>query len=198
MTVTRIWLIRHGAVEARGQSRCYGRLNVALSSEGLAQIASVADRLSQEPLSAIYASPLLRTTQSAELIAAPHGLAVRREEALREMHFGDFEGRTYDEIAASHPEIYQQWMTSPTDVQFPGGECFREMQNRVLQLMEQIRRAHAGSTVAIVTHGGVNRIVLAAALHLDNPHIFHISQKYAAVNLVSWLDGFATVDLMNA
>jgi alpha-ribazole phosphatase/probable phosphoglycerate mutase len=116
---------------------------------------------------------------------------------LREIDFGDFEGLTYDEIAARYPELYRQWMERPTEVRFPNGESFCEMRGRVLEAFDAIEREWRGRTVAIVSHGGVNRILIAWALQIPDMHLFRIAQDYAAVNLLAMEDGVPSVKSVN-
>jgi alpha-ribazole phosphatase/probable phosphoglycerate mutase len=118
-------------------------------------------------------------------------------EELAELNFGDFEGRTYNEIAAAHPEFYAEWMANPTKVHFPGGESFAEMWKRVSTALARLRATHAGLTFGIVAHGGVNRIILAEALGLCAENIFRIAQRYAALNLVQYYGEQPVVELMN-
>jgi alpha-ribazole phosphatase len=161
------------------------------------QMERVAKHLESEPLAAIYASPLRRATESASIIASLHACGVEQNAGLREINFGDFEGLTYDEIAARHPELYRQWMDTPTEIQFPNGENFSEMRARVLCAFESIRRSREGQTIAIVTHSGVIRIVISWALQMPNDCIFRIAQDYGAMNMLGFVDGIATVQSMN-
>jgi alpha-ribazole phosphatase len=116
---------------------------------------------------------------------------------LREIEFGDFEGLTYDEIAERYPDLYRQWMEMPTEIRFPNGECFSEMRSRVLEALDAIERERRGQTVAIVSHGGVNRILIAWALQISDKYLFRVAQDYAAVNLLAMEDGVPRVELMN-
>ena len=116
---------------------------------------------------------------------------------LREMDFGEFEGLPYDEIAARYPDIYRQWMETPTEVRFPNGEIFSEMRDRVLRAFETIQRERKGQTVAIISHGGVNRILIARALQMPDNCLFRLAQDYAAINLLAFMDGFPSVRLLN-
>src|SRR5450756_2504673 len=74
---TRVYLVRHGATILSTEDRFAGETDVDLSDTGRAQLRKLADRLSQEPLSAVYASPMRRTLESAGILAAPHGLPVQ-------------------------------------------------------------------------------------------------------------------------
>jgi alpha-ribazole phosphatase len=194
---TTLWLIRHGETAQSTQGRCYGSLDVALSPAGIAQVQAAAHRLRTQHLSGIYCSPRTRCRHSAEIIAAQRTCTVVTLEDLAELDFGDFEGKTYDEIAVEHPELYGEWMANPTKVKFPGGESFSGMWTRVNAAVRKLREAHAGSSFAIVAHGGVNRIILAEALGLPAENIFRIGQGYAALNVVQYYGDTPVVELMN-
>jgi alpha-ribazole phosphatase/probable phosphoglycerate mutase len=194
----RIWLIRHGEPVAEARGRCYGSLDFGLSEEGRRQIERVADYVRSEPISAVYTSPRSRAWEGAKILAAAVSVPVLEVvEDLREMHFGDFEGLTYDEIAAQNPEFYRLWMKNPTEAVFPNGESFREMCNRVLRAFQAIEHKHDGQTVALVTHGGVNRILLADTLQIPDNCVFRLAQEHAAINLIEFMQGLPVVRLLN-
>jgi broad specificity phosphatase PhoE len=110
-------------------------------------------------------------------------------EDLREIDFGVFEGRTFDEIAASHPDVYAEWMREPTSVRFPGGESFVGLSERATREITRIRREHEGGSVSVVTHGGVIRAVLAEILGVVGPTIFRIDQSWGGISRVEWAGG---------
>jgi alpha-ribazole phosphatase len=196
MTITRLWLIRHGEPEESVRQRCYGSLDVGLSARGQEQMADVAQHLSAEPIARVYSSPRSRALDGARAIAG----STRHVEVLadlREIDFGAFEGLAYDEIAARYPQIYNSWMDHPTEVEFPGGESYAVMRVRVLHALDHMLRASKGETVAVVTHGGVIRALIAWALGVPDEHIFSIGQRHGAVNLLRVTDGTPVVDLLN-
>jgi alpha-ribazole phosphatase len=195
---TRIWLIRHGEPSHESRGRCYGRLDIGLSAEGRQQLQMVSEKLRAEPINAIYVSPRRRTIESGELLAQRCPRSITIEKRLCEIDFGEFEGKPYEEIERTHPEIYRQWMEHPTETHFPNGESFRQMQSRVLQAFRELCSRNPGETIAIVSHGGVNRIVLADALGIPAPNIFRIAQRYAAMNLLTLIEDYPSVELMNA
>lgn len=157
----------------------------------------VAERLRSESITALYTSPHARALESARIMAEAFGCTMEVVPDLREIEFGEFEGLRYDDIAARYPELYREWMTAPTKVRFPGGEHFSELRVRVLRTFDEIRREREGQTVAVVSHGGVNRIVLADALGMPDEYVFRLAQGYAAMNLLTFIDGVPTVELMN-
>lgn len=194
---TRIWLIRHGDPESSVRGRCYGALDIGLSAEGRNQIKAVASQFDGEALAAIYTSPRLRCKQSAEILADILGLRFGIVDALSEIDFGEFEGCTYDEIEARYPDLYRQWMEHPTETQFPGGESLKVMWTRVTEAASVLRARHSGQNIAVVTHGGVTRILLAEALAMPRSEMFRIAQRYASVNLISYFDSYPVVELLN-
>ena len=195
---TVLWLLRHPEPEASARGRCYGSLDVALSPDGIRQARSAAHGLAQKTFAAIYTSPRQRCTQAAHILAAGRTCAVETIAALRELDFGEFEGRTYDEIAAMYPDLYQQWMKHPTETRFPGGESFPEMRARVIAVTRDLRSRHAGQSIALVTHGGVIRIILADALGMEAAKIFSIGQRYSAINAVRYFGETPIIELVNA
>jgi alpha-ribazole phosphatase len=195
--MTRFWLIRHGEPAEEARHRCYGSLDVGLSEKGRAQMQQVAEYLKPESIAAIYTSPRSRAQESAAVLAAARPCPIEMLEDLSEIDFGDFEGMTYNEIATRYPDLYRQWMEKPTEIRFPNGESFAEMRTRVLRAFETIRLTREGQTVAIVSHGGVNRILLAVALQMPDNCLFRIAQDYAAVNLLAFSEGVPIIQLLN-
>jgi alpha-ribazole phosphatase len=193
---TTVWLIRHAATESM-EGRCYGWHDVPLSQHGIGQAENLARQLAQSRLDAVYASPLHRALETARILAAPHDASVETIQGLAEIHFGDFEGLSYEQIQARFPGIYHQWMDQPTTVSFPNGEEFQTLQRRALAALSSILPRHAGKSIAVVTHAGVVRILLAHALGIPDSHIFRLAQDYAAVNRIDYDDHGATVKLVN-
>jgi alpha-ribazole phosphatase len=195
---TRAVLIRHADPEDEARGRCYGRLDVGLSAAGLARAEALARRLKPLELAALYASPRLRARQTAAAICTARALEPVRDDRLRELDFGEFEGRTYDDIQREQPEFFRRWMASPTKVRFPAGESYAELRERVSATLDSLRTIHVGHMFAVVSHGGVVRAALAALLRLPDENAFALDVGYARVSVVDWFDGTAVVRLMNS
>src|SRR5207302_9541483 len=112
--VSRLVLVRHAEPAEDAHGLCYGSLDVGLSDEGRRHAAELAG--SPAGYDAVYTSPRLRALETAGPIAAARGLAPVVRDDLREIDFGDFEGRRYEEIEQSEPELYRAWMETPTRV----------------------------------------------------------------------------------
>jgi alpha-ribazole phosphatase len=195
--MTRVWLIRHGEPAEESKNRCYGSLDIGLSEKGRRQMKEVSGHLKNEAASAIYTSPSSRARESASILTSSQSCSIEIVADFREMDFGAFEGLTYDEIAARYPDLYRQWMETPTEIRFPNGETFTEMRTRVLRAFEEILSEREGQTVMIVSHGGVNRILIAWALQMPGSNIFRLAQDYAAMNLISFAGQTPCVQFLN-
>jgi alpha-ribazole phosphatase len=194
--VSRLVLVRHAAPSDEARGRCYGSLDVGLSALGRAQAAELARALAGSEHDAVVSSPRLRATETARPLARALGLEVRVDDRLREIDFGELEGRTYEEIERSQPELFRAWMETPTSVRFPGGESYADLRGRTVAALDEARRAHASTLV--VTHGGVIRAGLAAWLELPDHAVFRIDQRYCGVTVVEWLEGMPLVRMLNA
>ena len=194
----RLVLVRHAEAEESARGRCYGTLDVGLSPLGRAQCAALEASLAEEPVAAVVSSPRVRALETAGAIARPHGLHVVVDEGLRELDFGELEGRTYDEIAGTLPDLYAAWMTTPTEVRFPGGESYADLKRRALAAVERLRSSHDGEAVVAVTHGGVVRAVVSDALGMPAERIFRLAVDPASTSVVEWLDGEPLVRCLNA
>jgi alpha-ribazole phosphatase len=183
----RLLLVRHAEAEQSAWGRCYGSLDVGLSTGGHAQAEVLASVLEPEPVEAVVSSPRRRAVDTATPIAHRRGLEVEIVPDLRELDFGELEGRTYDEIAGSLPELYAAWMTHPTGVRFPGGESYAELRARSVAAVAVLRRGASTGTVVVVTHGGVVRSVLADVLGLPDERIFRLAIDPASLTTVEWL-----------
>ena len=195
---TRILLVRHAQPTSDARGRCYGTLDIGLSAAGRAQAQLLGRTLEQVPLAAVYTSPSRRAVDTAAPAAQAHALAPIVDERLRELDFGDFEGRTYGEIERTHPELYRQWMHTPTLVQFPGGESYTQLRARALAAIDEIRARHPGESAAVFSHGGVLRTILADCLSIPAEAIFRLDQSHGAISIVDWIDGTPFVRLLNA
>jgi len=195
---TRLLLIRHAQPDEDARGRCYGRLDIGLSARGHRRAQLLARTLDRIPLAAVYSSPSTRALETAGPLAAAHQLTPSVDDALREIDFGELEGRSYDEIQAAYPDLYRSWMETPTRVEFPGGESYTHLRVRALAALEAIRALHRGELAAIVSHGGVLRAMLADCLRMPDEAIFRLDQSYGALSIIDWLDGSPLVRVVNA
>lgn len=193
MPRTRIYLVRHGQVEGYEQKRYNGQGNVPLTRVGEEQSVRVCDYLAEMSLAAVYSSDLDRSRYCAELVAKAHGLTLHSLPALRELNVGDWEGRTWAELQEAYPDDWQARLQDLVNFQIPGGESFRDAADRVRPVIKEILDAHSGGEVAIVAHGGVNRVVLLDAMAAPMEQAFSIEQDYGCLNIIDYFDGQQSV-----
>jgi alpha-ribazole phosphatase len=186
--VTRLVLVRHCEPEEDMRGRCYGSLDVGLSDTGRVHARELAARVSA---GAVWTSPRLRARET----ASPLSAAPLVDDGLRELDFGELEGRTFDEIAASEPVLYRAWMETPTQVRFPGGESYADLKARALRSLGRISAEHESAIV--VTHGGVIRAALSAWLGIPDEWIFRIDLRYGGVTIVDLVEDTPIVRLVN-
>jgi broad specificity phosphatase PhoE len=194
---SRLLLIRHAQTDQMMVGRCCGALDVDLSPQGVRHAEVIAATLSTVPIAAIYTSPLRRAMASAQPLADLLHRELLVEDDLREMDFGECEGATFSEIEARFPDLYREWMTSPSTVTFPGGESFAVVQQRSWALVTALRSRHPHELVAVFTHAGVVRSLLAQLLAMPDNAAFRLGQDYGALNVVDWTTGDPVLRVMN-
>jgi len=193
---TTIWLLRHG-LPGGIEGRCYGRLDVPLSVEGVAQAKQTAARLARENISAVYSSGLQRATETAQIVAKELRLDIQTIDALAEIDFGTFEGMMYEDIQKQYPEAFDCWMRHPAQAQFPNGENFADLTRRVNGALEPLLSRHGNESIAIVAHSGVIRLLIGQALSIPGDQIFRLSQRYGAINRIRYSEHGPIVELVN-
>lgn len=198
MIRTRIYLVRHGQVAGHEEKRYNGQGDVPLTPEGQAQFGLLQLRLKNKTFKAIYSSDLSRCFEGARLLAFPHGLEPIARDEMRELHIGDWEGKTWKELQASYPEQWQARLDDIVHYRVPGGESLLDMAERVRGVIREIVAAHPGEDILVVGHGGVNRVVLLDAIGAPLERLFHVEQDYGCMNIIDYFDdGNAVVQLLN-
>jgi alpha-ribazole phosphatase/probable phosphoglycerate mutase len=199
MQRTRIYLVRHGQVEGHEEKRYNGQVNVPLTPLGKEQSGRVCDSLVNKTLAAVYSSDLERSRYCAELIAAAHNLMVSTDASLRELHIGDWEGRTWAELQEAYPDDWQKRLQNLVNFQVPGGESLQDAADRVRPAVQKMLTDHPGGDIALVAHGGVNRILLLDAIGAPLQQAFSIEQDFGCLNIIDYYaEGNSVVKLLNS
>ena len=153
---TELIMIRHGVTAWNKERRFQGQIDIPLDDEGLRQAQLLGQSMAGAALAAVYASDLTRARQTAEPLAGALGLPVVAEPGLRERHYGDFEGCTWDELQREHAADFARWRAREPDFSLPGGgETLLALHDRVEATMRALAARHPGASVVAVTHGGV-------------------------------------------
>ncbi|MGZ4427074.1 MAG: histidine phosphatase family protein [Nocardioidaceae bacterium] len=199
---TTLILVRHGETEHTRDKRFSGRGgdDPGLNADGQAQVRAVADWLAPlaEEIDALVASPLRRTRETAEILAAQLGRSVEVEDGLAEAAFGSWDGLTFGEVQEKYPDDLEAWLGS-MEHSPGGGDSFKEMDTRVRRARDRLIAGHPGGTVLAVSH--VTPIKLLVKLALDAPLevLYRMELAPASVTVLSWYDdGRASMRLFNA
>ena len=176
MNKTEIILIRHGETEWNSQKRMQGHSNSDLSSVGQAQIQALGQWMKNVPFDLIYSSDSLRAKQTAEAITQFSGHELQFDQRLREKNLGVFEGLTSEEARERHPEVFRLFKTAGSKYVIDEGESTQQLQDRALEIVNEIRIKHPEERVLLVTHGGFIRVVMkhSLGLSLETPTRFLI------------------------
>ena len=173
--MTTFFLIRHASCDGLGQTLWGRRPGVCLNDKGNVQAQRLADRFTNVKLNAIYSSPLERALQTADVLARNMNLEVKKSDALNEINFGEWTGKTFEELSSD--EHWRRFNSHRSMTTIPGGESFLEVQNRIVKEIETLTLQHGNAHVAIVSHADVIRAAVAyfAATPIDMIERFEIS-----------------------
>ena len=176
-TTTLVDLLRHG--ECEGGPIFRGSLDVALSAAGLARMQAQAD--AQPGWQHVVASPLRRCRFFAERLATARGLSIDIDTRLREIDFGQWEGRPVAEVWQQDRDAAQAWFDDPEHNGPPGGEALCELRARARAAFDEAVRAHAGRHLVLMAHGGLIRALMADLLAMPAAAMHRIEVPYACL-----------------
>lgn len=181
--MTTFLLIRHGAHQLGGGTIAGRMPGVHLSTQGKAQVQLLAERLSLLPIQALYSSPVERTRETAAALSECLRLPVQIREPLAEVGFGEWSGRSLDQLRGL--PLFQQWNAFRSGTRIPGGELMLETQCRVVLEMLRLRELHPQECVALVSHGDVIKAAVAYFLGVPLDLFSRIEIGLASVSVIS-------------
>ena len=155
-----ILLARHGETQENKERRFMGQKDVPLNDTGRAQAVELGERVREEGIVALYASPLARARETADIVGGMIGLEPRLDPRLMEVAVGTWEDRLKDDIERDDPEGWAAFRAGGEDWRFPGGESLSEQQERVIAALVDITQAHELPAL-VVCHRGAIRCALA-------------------------------------
>lgn len=186
---TRIYLVRHGATVLSAEDRFAGATDVDLSDEGRRQVAALAERLADDQVTAVYASPMKRTLETAAILGRPFGLLPILREGLKEIHHGRWEERTRAEVEAAFGEEYAAWELDPLTFAPEGGESGLVVLARALPVIRDIVLRHPDENVVVVSHKATIRLLISSFLGFDaRGYRDRLDQHPACLNVLDFRD----------
>lgn len=197
MIPSRVLLARHGETEWNAVGRIQGQADPGLAESGRRQAEALARRLARAGLGGIVSSDLRRARETAEVVATAAGLPVRLDPGFREQHLGEWEGRTFQEVAALFPDLGRRFRSREPEFRPPGGESREELQARAVAALDRHAPAPGAPPLLVVAHGGVVQSLVYAILGLPlaSPRRFRLPN--AGLTVVEREKGTWTLSTLN-
>lgn len=195
--MTRIYLVRHGTTEWNQEEIFRGRVDIKLNDTGRAEAQALANYFQPISLQAIYSSPLSRAWETAQAVAEGQKLEISLDPAFIDIDFGEWHGLPLKEVKEKFPALYRAWREQPQAVTFPQGESLEQVRHRAWEGLQATIHKHLDQTILIVSHRVITKVLICAALGLDNSHFWQIKQDTTAVNCFEYHRGQLVVSLIN-
>jgi broad specificity phosphatase PhoE len=189
-------LLRHGETEYNRADLFRGRKDLPLNDRGRKQARAAADYLDSYPFEAFYSSPLLRAMQTASEVAAPHDGQVNPLDYFIDVDYGQWSGKSFQEVKTTWPREFSLWADDPARVVFPGGESMAMVRKRLEAGLDGLAEDHE-HMVLLVGHKVINRLVLCIILGLPTSGIWKVEQSNGAINLITRENGRWMLQRMN-
>jgi len=183
---TMVYMVRHGETPLTPFRKFSGDgpLNPALTAKGLMEADLVANEIAKIAPDVLITSPLQRTMQTAASIEKATGLKLIIDPIWIECSFGDWDGLSIDEVAEQYPQEYAEWLAS-TSYAPPRGESYESAMARAVQGLLSLVAEYPGKKVCVVTHNGIIKTALAAAMKVDTTAIFNIDVSPCSISSIS-------------
>ena len=194
----KIMLVRHGVTEWNATQRIQGQSDTHLVPDGVHQARLLTIHFPFDTVDAIYSSDLNRAMTTAKIIASRFNLEITPVKEFREINFGSWEGKSFEDIAKEEPAEFKKFFLQPDMLIFKGGETFAELQNRAITMLKKIvHDIGDNKNIVIVMHGAIIRTIIAYILEMPLRKIWAIKQLNTAVNILRIDDDAYSIELIN-
>ena len=178
-------MIRHGQTDWNLEGKIQGRHDVSLNKTGLKQAELLAMGMDKRPVVQIFSSRQKRALETAQAVGRRQHVAVTVIDGLEEVEFGEWEGKTWDEISREYPEEFKVWCTEPAEIVPPGGESRPQIYRRIGNALKEILRRSRGD-IAIVSHGAALAYMVSIMLEKELGDHDEIIVKNASISTVEY------------
>jgi probable phosphoglycerate mutase len=146
----RLVLVRPGATEYDQQHRIQGTLDIPLSEQGRHQVVDQIESLRAQSPSLLFTSPSMAAQQTAEILGQALQLKPRIVDRLANVDLGLWQGSSVEEVKAKQPKVFRQWQEFPESVRPPEGETIARAEERIVEMLDKLRKKYRGSETALV------------------------------------------------
>lgn len=193
----RVILLRHGETAWNRDGVFRGTEDVPLNSLGYEQAVLTGERLRQVSLAHAFTSPLSRSRDTALGAVKPQGLPVENREFLNDMHFGQWQGHTVENVAAQWPKEYDIWLNNPSHCQTPGGESLAGVMQRVSRGVEELIQKNEEENLLLVSHRVIIKLLLLWAVGSDSSAFWKIRIDNCSLSSFIVKKGFCVIERIN-
>ncbi|MEY2409268.1 MAG: hypothetical protein QOF48_1938 [Verrucomicrobiota bacterium] len=189
-TATMIYFLRHGqTASSRDNVFCGGASDPPLTAAGMEMAEAFAQKYSSLPWAAVFSSPQLRAISTATPLCKEIGMESVILNGLREIGYGQWEGKTSEEVRREFPEDHSRWNRDPCLHAPTGGETALEVERRALQALQEIKNLFSSGNVLVVSHKATIRVLLCSLLGIEIGKFRHrLGCPVASVSTVEFLD----------
>jgi len=163
----KLHLLRHGETTYSQTGGYCGALDPDLTSVGLKMAEAFAEAYKTVSWSAVYASPMRRTIATARPLCEALGIEPELRDGLKELQYGDWEGKTVEEVREQYVEDYVRWLTEPAWNPPTGGETAVELASRSSLVIAEIQEKYPEGNILVVSHKATIRVILCNLLGID-------------------------------
>lgn len=188
-----IYLLRHGQTEENRKGSYYGNLDISLNAIGISQGEKAKTFFKDIKLNRVYISDKKRTLEMAKLVIGQAKIEIIQDNRINETNFGDFEGKTYEEIKTFYPEECIRWENNWKEFEPPSGESYIELCKRVKRFMEDIKKLDCDN-ILICTHSGVIRAIYCYVMNEDIDLFWKFGCKNGDISLIKYEYGNLYID----
>jgi alpha-ribazole phosphatase len=186
----KLTLIRHTSLQI-ASGICYGHSDIDVAASFASEAANAQAKLAEITFDAIYSSPLQRCVKLAQALNLGKPVLDNR---LMELYFGDWELQAWDDIPR---ELFDVWAQDYANLAPPNGETFSQLQQRGISFLDEILSQHKNEHIAVITHGGMIRALLAHALNMELKGLFRFNVDYGSVTQLDFTQAVPKINFVN-
>lgn len=190
-------LVRHGETDSNIRGSYLGWTDIALNETGIRQVQLLRDRLKGFNVDKIYASPLKRALQTAEIVNENYGLDIVSVDGLKERNFGIWDDLTIDEMTKNYPTEYNDWVNDWIKYRIKDGESALEAYERTATFVDELIKRNDDGVFMLVTHLGTIRFILAHLLDLGIENSWRFRVNNATITKIEINDGYSVLTMLN-
>jgi broad specificity phosphatase PhoE len=192
-----IILARHGQTDHNAMDIFRGQADVPLNNLGLKQARLLGKYLGGENIDIVYSSPLMRAEKTAQNIAASHRLDVNIVEGLNDIDCGEWQDLPVGVVKERYEELYQDWLDTPEQVRFPGGESLEDVTRRAVPFLHDAGARHGAGKIVLVSHRVVLKVLICSLMGLDNSFFWNFKLDTGGITRFEFDGGKAVLTSLN-